>query len=61
MLAVGYQVDGVWIVRNSWGSNWGENGYITISKDYNCKINLDINFLEVEHSESTNFGEEMEP
>ena len=24
-----------WIVKNSWGSNWGDNGYIKILKDIN--------------------------
>ena len=31
--AVGYGVDGTtpyWTVRNSWGSGWGEGGYIRI-------------------------------
>ena len=37
MTLVGYGTDekygDYWLVRNSWGTNWGENGYIRIKRE----------------------------
>ena len=41
MLCVGYSdVDQVFIVRNSWGTDWGEQGYCYIPYDYMTKPDL---------------------
>lgn len=48
VLLVGYTADGqAWIVKNQWGTDWGENGYIYISTNpnYNCKIGTAVHML----------------
>jgi len=44
--AVGYSTsDKYWIVRNSWNTDWGEEGYIRVAMGYNaCKISNDVTF-----------------
>lgn len=39
VLLVGY-TDSYWMVKNQWGENWGEDGYIRVSRNttVNCKI-----------------------
>jgi cathepsin L len=40
VLLVGYEDSGNWIVKNSWGTGWGEQGYIRLAPGGTCGLAL---------------------
>jgi C1A family cysteine protease len=47
VLVTGYSPDG-WIVRNSWGTSWGQGGYFTLPLEYLLNPSLASDFWTVE-------------
>ena len=41
-MIVGYVANDYWILRNSWGRNWGQDGYAYITQDQlrDCGVSL---------------------
>ena len=46
VLIVGYTAD-YWIVKNSWGTSFGDNGFIYVSRNpnHNCRIGIAVHEL----------------
>jgi C1A family cysteine protease len=38
VLLVGYNELGNWHIKNSWGVNWGESGYIWLASGNSCAV-----------------------
>lgn len=38
ILIVGYDVEGNWLVKNSWGTTWGQSGYIWLAPGNTCGL-----------------------
>lgn len=39
VLIVGFEATGAWIVKNWFGTGWGENGYIRLDQFSDCGVN----------------------
>ena len=39
VVIVGYDANGNYIIKNSWGTLWGESGFAVIDKTNNCALN----------------------
>ena len=46
VLLVGY-TSTHWIIKNSWGTNWGINGTMILDSNYDCGMNSDVVSMDV--------------
>jgi hypothetical protein len=42
VLLYGWDSSGSWLIKNSWGVDWGENGFMRLAPARNCGINKEI-------------------
>ena len=47
VLLYGYTSNGDWLIKNSWGTDWGNNGTMILSKNYDCGMSSDVAILTV--------------
>ena len=47
VLLYGWNSNGDWLIKNQWGTSWGRQGYMTLSKNYDCGLSYFIGYISI--------------
>ena len=47
VMLYGYDSNNNWLIKNSWGTDWGINGTMILSKNYDCGISSEVSMITV--------------
>lgn len=48
VLLYGYTSNGDWLIKNSWGTGWGNSGTMILSNSNDCGVSSDIGLMTVD-------------
>lgn len=49
-MLIGWTKEGNWIIKNSWGKSWGENGFGIIDSSRNCGLTSFVDVLQTKQA-----------
>jgi len=48
----GWDSNGNWLIKNQWGTSWGNSGYMTLSSTLDCGISQLLGYISVANPNS---------
>lgn len=52
VLLYGWDSEGNWLLKNQWGTGWGDQGYMTLNSSLDCGLSSYLGFVSVANKNS---------